>query len=148
MIVPLFFHTICLALLTVGLTGGLWIAAYGEGGLLSPLSRWLENYGKSGSYLRDWMEAEVMLQQASSKLSDADVLKRLTAERDDKRYRYNRYALWRKPLLHCVRCMPSLWGTLLGVPLVLFYGLDPLAIPLAIPMASLLNAYLFTHIKM
>lgn len=147
MAVFLLFHTICLALLIVGLTGGLWIAAYGEGGLLSPLLRWLEGYGRSKALLQSWLDAEAELNKAMMK-GDVDTIKLLTEMRDRARYRYNRYAIWRKPILTCVRCMPSLWGTLLGVTLCLCTDLMWLSIPLAIPMASTINALLFTHIKM
>jgi len=146
MLVSLFVQTICLALLTVGLTGGLWIAAYGEGGLLSPLSRYLERFGKSEQLLRDWLEAEQELNRANANM-EIEKAKSLSKERDIKRYAYNRYAIWRKPLLLCVRCMPSLYGIILGVPM-LFFGLSPLALLLAIPMASVINTLLFTFIKM
>ena len=147
MAVLLLIDTMCIALLIVGLTCGLFIASQGEASILHPVNAWLQRYGKSEQLFGEWMRAEDDISDAGGKLASQAKMEALTILRDRARYRYNRYALWRKPLLLCIRCMPSLYGILIAVPMVIG-GSSIVAAIIAIPMATTINTLLFNNIKL
>lgn len=123
-------------------TGAIFGASL-EGGLLYPLRRRLMRYGRAEHLRSEWVQAEKELHKAMYS-TDADVQKKeihiemCTKVRDNAKYSYLMYALWRKPLLLCLYCMPSIYGALLS-PIAIVYGISIIAIPFAIFASSLMN---------
>ena len=74
---------------------------------------------------------------------------RIMFYREYKRYRFSKFI--RKPLVECLKCMASFWGTLIWWGAVLhFIGYDPIQVPLWILYCfalSYVNTYLFYKAK-
>lgn len=129
-----------LAVLISTVTGALYGASL-DGGLLYPLRKLLMGYGKAPQLRQDWVSKEQQLQQLIYGVNPAarnQYEHECTAERDKAKDRYALYAMWRKPLLLCLVCMPSVYGVLL-VPIAIYCGVHIVSIPFAILASSLLN---------
>lgn len=127
------------AVLLSGITLAAYQASQGYGGLLSPLRRLLEEFGSSGLF-----DAEVarMRQLEYDMRINGDLGQRMRAARDLEHalWRWGSYAKWRKPLLLCAKCMPSLWGIVFAIPMCIWYDLTVPAAMIGICFSSIINS--------
>lgn len=126
------------AVLLSGITLAAYQASQGYGGLLSPLRSLLEEFGRSGL-----LEAEVarMRQLEYDMRINGDLGQRMRAMRDLEYclWKQGRYAIWRKPILLCHKCMPSLWGIVFAIPMYVWYDLTIPAALIGICFSSIIN---------
>ena len=128
------------AVLISTVTGALYGASL-DGGLLYQLRKLLMGYGKAPQLRKEWTDIERKLQQLIYGVDTAarnQYEEQYTLERDKAKDKYLLYGMWRKPLLLCLVCMPSVYGALL-VPVALYCGVHIVSIPFAIMASSLFN---------
>lgn len=134
----LLFDAFLYAVLVSIVTLALHQASLGDGGLLSPIRIRIERLGSS--YKRARLASRLMQVEHSLRYGNASPIKMQIIQRQirDWNYKTSRYLLWRKPLLLCPYCMPSVWGTLL-CPFCIVYDISIVSMVIGIMLSSVIN---------
>lgn len=109
-------------------------AATNHGGILFPLKVWMEEISRS-YYLEKRLKKIAEYKERRRRLYQSSEWVNQALKKIELQIIYRN--LWHKPLLTCINCMPSFWGTI--IYFTLYYQYDFYVWFLGVPLASAIN---------